>query len=298
MTLYNFNEAAVIYEGIQESWKDRSVKISTEVFKARSNYLFVLDIWDSYNMPAGMTKPETLVGVLKTRFSNVEACRVCRPLGDFKDFNNASHEEIYNLMVQSFKENRIDARGNFESYVSLLYPYAKKLSGKYNNYTTKTGELKDNDKYFNQNAFEIGLSMMLYRSAIGIHLESYVSNYLEKLINNNGHSFEYRVAPSSMESDDIDGFICDSETGEELVLISIKTLNALTERSIFGTWRAPESKGGKGKTKPQIYIGVSDDEYNANKDTAVYKVSHIKVDDMGLKDLLKAARQKEIVMAA
>lgn len=275
MAFYNYNEAKIKSDKIEESWGSKE-KTEFEIFKIRSNFNLTKKMWDSYGIPEDMKKEETLVGVLQRRFSNIPACVKCRPLGNFHEFAGMSHEEIYNKLVEEFTKQRMDARGNLESYVSLLYPYMKDLSGRYNNWNGK-----DYDKYFHRLQFEQGLSIMLYRSSIGIWLEAIVNEYLTDKFENH-REFFYKVAPSSMESDDIDGIIYRRDTEEVAVRISIKTMGAFTNNSIFGTWRKEESKGGKGKTLPDIYIGIEDEND--------IKIKVIKVDNKSLKDLLLSSR--------
>lgn len=271
MSFYSFQTAARIYKDIENSYSGRI--ISKESFAGKSNFLFVKKIWDSYKMPQGMKKSETLIGVLKEKYSNIYACRACRPLGDFKDYATMNHEEIYNTLINLFQVNQKTADGGIDNYADLLYPYAKFLSARFN--------YKNNDKYFNKKAFEQGLSLMIYRSTIGIYLESYIHTLMIKNFDRS-NEFVYRIAPSEWESDDVDGIICRRDTDDIVVRISIKTLKAFTEDCIFGEWRKPELEGGKGKTLPDIYMGISDE-----KDI---KVETILV-DKSLKQLLLDSRK-------
>lgn len=248
MSFYSFTTAERVFKNIEASYAGKL--LSKDDRAGKSNFTFVKTIWDSYKIPKGMKKSETLIGVLKVKFNNVYACRVCRPLGDFKDYATFNHEEIYNTLIDLFQKVRNTADGGKDSYVDLLYPYAKSLSGRFNY----------SDKYFDKDSFEEGISLMIYRSSIGIYLESYIHSAMIKWFDDNSDEFIYRIAPSEWESDDVDGIICRRDTDDVVVRISIKTLRAFTNESIFGEWRKPESEGGKGKTIPDIYLGISDEK--------------------------------------
>lgn len=282
MAMSSFEDSEFYFTAIEGSW-DSKDRVSFDVYRARSEFTFVKSVWDTYKMPEGMVKEETLIGVLKDRFSNIEACRVCRPLGDFKDFYKASHEDVYAALCAQFMLPRTPQGGGWSvSYVDVLYTHVKELSTRYNKY---------GDKHFDRLAFERGLSIMLWRSAIGIWLESIVNDMLlEKFA---GHEvFGYRSAPSEMESDDVDGYVYFlGEPDEVIVPISIKCLNALTEQSV-ANWRKDVRKGGKGKTTPKIYIGIKDKE--------VRKLEAIRVGGKNLKTLLAeaVASRSELALAA
>ena len=289
---YTFEQAEHISTEIEKSWKEKLKwnDMDHEVRTVRSDFLFVKDVWDTYKMPEGMVKEETLVGILQRVFSNIRACKVCRPLGDFKDFDNASHREVYEALIEQFTQEKIDARGNKVSFLETLYPYAKDLADKYG--YGKYGEYfsKSNVKFIK------GLSIMFYRSAIGIYLESYVNHKLENKFNNS-KEFVYKVAPSEMESKDVDGIIYRRDNGVVVANVSIKTLKALTNNSIFNNWRKPVDEGGKGKTLPDIYIGITNDEYGDGTKTDM-KIKTIEVDNMSMVDLLKASRKENVSLAA
>jgi hypothetical protein len=169
-------------------------------------------------------------------------------LGDFKDFYKASHEDVYAALCDSFTEKRSQVSGGFEvSYLDVLYSHVKGLSERFNKY---------GDKHFDRIAFERGLSIMLWRSAIGIYLESVVNDMLAARGELNEH-FGWRAAPADWESLDVDGYFYRKFDEEPVVKASIKTLNALTEKSV-AMWRKPVKQGGKGKTTPDIYIGIKD----------------------------------------
>lgn len=288
---YDFENAERISKNIEDSW-DKKLKwkdMDHETRTVRNDIGFVKNVWDTYKMPDGMKKEETLVGVLQRDFSNIRACKVCRPLGDFKDFDNATRREVYESLIEQFTKTRIDARGNKLSYLEALYPYAKDLADKYG--WGSYGEwFSKSNKMFIQ-----GLSIMFYRSAIGIYLESYINHKLENKFNNS-KEFVYKVAPSEMESKDVDGIIYRRDNGAVVVNVSIKTLGAFTNESIFNNWRKPVDKGGKGKTLPDIYIGITNEEYGDGIKTDM-RITTINV-DMTLKELLFASRQESVSLAA
>lgn len=265
MAMLPFEDSEYYFNTIEAAWETKE-KLPFDVYRARTDFYFVKNVWDSYKMPEGMKLEETLIGVLKERFSNIEACRVCRPLGDFKDFYKASHQDVYEALCASFMLPRTPQGGGWSvSYIDVLYSHVKDLSARYNKY---------GDKHFDRVSFERGLSIMLWRSAIGIFLESVVNDMLAARGELN-ENFGWSAAPADWESLDVDGYFYRKFDGEPVVKASIKTLNALTERSI-ANWRKPVKQGGKGKTVPDIYIGIKDKD-NLKLDVILVNGKSLKV---------------------
>ena len=269
--MFSFASAAYYYNELElKGWNglDERQKAAHRDFK------FIKMIWGSYGKPAKMAHSETLIAVLQKEYSNIKACVVCRPLGDFKDYFGLTHKEIYDRMVERFNEEVEDKDGVKMSYIDKLLPHVTELARTYNANPFGNGFHRDN--------FEVGLALMLYRSSTGIYLESKVTDHLTAWFKNNKY-FIYRAAPSELESEDIDGVIYFREDDTPALEISIKCLHALTEKSV-NQWRAPVSEGGKGKTRPKIYIGVR--EYDDTNESELVFES-IRVDDKSMVELLK-----------
>lgn len=246
--MLSFSKAKSVGDRIDEAWVTRE-KLSVGDFIARSNLYFVKTIWDNYKMPDGMVESDTLINLLKVSFPDVESARVCRPLGDFKDFYDMSCEEIYDAWVDSFTQLRVVSDGGMRSFINVMFDSAVELSARLQG----VGSKYNSHKYFSRESFELGLSIMLYKCSLGVMLEAKTVRYFEKVYESNPLVF-FSAAPTSMERDDVDAVLYSRDSEEVLVKISIKCLGALSDKSL-SKWRAPKSKGGKGKSIPEVYMG-------------------------------------------
>lgn len=238
------------------------------------DYLFtVKKIWDNYSNPAGMGPTESIIYKLSLVFPDVKATQVKRPLGDFKDLLTLSYEEIYDALCDRLDARHRNKDGKWQSFMEVSYDHADYLIREY----------MAKSKLLSRSQFYDAMSMMLYKSAEGIFLEGEVSRLLAKQIEASALSkrFRYEEAPASMEGQDVDGVIIDKKTEKIAVYISIKTDGALTEKTMRH-YRKPKDQGGKGKTKPDIYIG-----FTGKADWIADRLTYLKPHGKGLKQLLR-----------
>lgn len=241
--MLSFIEAQESFLNIENYWIDREVnRLSREDYKRMQYFIFVKSVWDSYRAP--VSDADTCVGVLQSVFSNLKKCRVCRPLGDFKDLNKMNHEDIYDLWVDNMNKLEEDSEGNMVSFFDVLIPHVQKLAFSLG---------KSNIKY-EEYIFE-GFAIMFYRASIGISLESRVIKELKNVYKNDKRVYVEAATPE-MESDDIDAVVKRKSDDEVILNISIKCLGALTASSI-ATWR---DVNGKNKTAPEVYIGFEKED--------------------------------------
>ena len=235
---------------------------------ANKAYFSVKNIWDDFAAPKGMGEKDSLIYELARLFPDVKPARIKRPLGEFKDLLHLSHEEIYLELCNRMMEDRNAADGRIMSYPEALWPYAQNLMRAHT----------ERSEWLSEGGFYRGLSLMLYRSAMGIFLEAETSRLLTAKLEGSKLSkrFRYEEAPSNMENQDVDGLVIDLETEKPIALISVKTLGALTEKTV------KRYREGKGKTKPDLYYG-----FKTPADGVAGRLSVISPDGRSLQQILK-----------
>lgn len=251
-----------------------AVRLSEKNFptgKMASLTIAAKSVWDNFANPQGMGSTDSIIYELERIFPDVEAAHRKRPLGEFKELLNLSHEEIYDELVARMQEPHEVKDGRTVSFIEVIWPYADSLYRKH----------LPSSEWLSQTQFFMGFSMMLFLSSIGIFLEGEVSRYLTEQIEASklGKRFRYDEAPYTMEKEDVDGVIIDRDTEEIVCCISIKTMNALTQKTV------DRYRGPKRKTRPDIYAG-----YRSLKDWRAEDLTWIQVPGKGnLKDILRAA---------
>lgn len=217
--------------------------------KAASGYMnfnvdkdFVMLIWDNYRLPEGMDRKDALLYFLGKQFPYTSAKRL-RPFGEFKDKLGKTEVEIYDEFIKTISTPRFDKNYEEVSYFEAMWAYIKKRG--YDRYYGGVKLLKKN--------FAIGMSMLLAGTVPGIVLEAKVHKALERVASNSSR-LVYTPAPVSMENQDVDGVFRYRRSGQIALKVSIKNLEALSPESI-NRFRTSRKNRGKGKTKPDVYIG-------------------------------------------
>lgn len=233
----------------------KAERFSNEFFnkKAKEHYQFMefKNTYDGYKME---NKSDSIISWLANNFGDDDSMIASyHPLITIKEIDsNLDANDIYDTMRDRVQDHikRNDTH-HFPRLMDAMYHYYTEYQSENSDYAPSSYE-----------SFVNSLSLMLYRSAMGIYMEFAVAKVLKNLFEHHP-AFDCVDATDKEEKYDIDAKLVGK--GKEYG-ISIKNLGAMSDRNIVNYREV------FGKNKPVAYAGFVDDSMDVLKVVFVHEL--------------------------
>lgn len=246
--MITFEKAGQLWDELEiDVWKSKKV-LSPEKQQLKRAHKIFKDVWDNrkeFNPTPGQVSS---ISKIQSIFGKVDK-KMDTPfiLGNFKALRKFTQEEIYNNWVEKFTVVHETEHGE-ATMLTVAVNYANHCMEVYRGERVSRAMM------------EAACALMFYRSSLGIMLEARCIEVIRAEYKKACGEVAFQSASSRDEGYGIDAVLLEDRTGEELVYVSVKSLNSINKHFVGRDYNKRVSKGQR--KLPEVYAGFTDENHH------------------------------------